>query len=285
MRAHPSLCLLTSGERRAGSPYTPALADSTTVSTYLDGDGPRAFAHRGWHTGDYAGLENTAVAFGKAFDEGYRYLETDVHVTADGKLIAFHDHILDRVTDQKGRVSALTWDQIRRARIAGREPIPLLADLLGDFPDAKFNIDPKTDRAIGPLIDVLRATNATDRVCLGSFSDRRLIALRSALGPSLATSMGPREVTAMVARGRRVPLWRYRGSAVAAQVPMSQGPIPVVSPGFITAAHRLGIEIHVWTVDDPAVMHRLLDAGVDGILTDRPDLLREVLTARGSWPS
>jgi len=253
------------------------------VSTYLEGDGPRAFAHRGWHTGEYAGLENTALAFSKAFDEGYRYLETDVHVTADGKLVAFHDHVLDRVTDLRGRISHLTWDQVRKARIAGREPIPLLEDLLGDFPEAKFNIDPKTDRAIGPLIDVLRATRATERVCLGSFSDRRLVALRSALGPLLATSMGPREVTGLVARGRRLPLWRYRGGAVAAQVPLKQGRLPVVSPEFIAVAHRLGIEIHVWTVDDPAVMHRLLDAGVDGILTDRPDLLREVLLSRGSW--
>ena len=125
------------------------------MTAYLDGSGPRAFAHRGWHIGDLAGCENSMAAFRRAVDEGYRYLETDVHATADGVLIAFHDSHLDRVTDGHGRIADLRWDQVRRARIGGREPIPLMAEVLDALPNTRFNIDPKSDRAVGPLIDLL----------------------------------------------------------------------------------------------------------------------------------
>ncbi len=253
------------------------------MTRYLDGNAPRAFAHRGWHTGDLAGFENTAAAFAEAVAQGYRYLETDVHVTADGKLLAFHDHFLDRVTDAKGRIAALDWDQVKKARIGGREPIPLFEDLLGDFPEARFNIDPKSDRAVGPLVDALRRTNALDRVCIGAFSDRRLQAVRAALGPATATSLGPRQVVGLVGRARRLPMPFHSFGAVAAQVPVRQGLVTVVNSAFVNAAHRRGIEVHVWTIDDPAEMHRLLDLGVDAIMTDRPDLLKQVLTARNAW--
>ena len=252
------------------------------MTGYLAGPGPRAFAHRGWHIGDLAGCENTMAAFARAVDEGYRYLETDVHVTADGALVAFHDFRLDRVTDSRGRLQDLTWDQVRSARIGGREPIPLLSEVLERFPDTRFNIDPKSDRAVEPLIELLRSAGAADRVGLGSFSDRRLATLRSALGPSVATSLGPQAV-GRLAGGARLGLTPGTGAAVAAQVPVRFGLIPVVTGGFVRAAHRAGIEVHVWTVDDAAEMHRLLDLGVDGIMTDRPDTLRDVLTSRGQW--
>ena len=100
-----------------GSPTGQSTCQTAAVA-YLDGQPPRAFAHRGWHTGDLAGRENTLAAFRRAFDEGYRYLETDVHATADGVLIAFHDPFLDRVTDAKGRVATMTWDQVAGPRFA-----------------------------------------------------------------------------------------------------------------------------------------------------------------------
>ena len=254
------------------------------MTAYLDGTGPRAFAHRGWHIDDLAGCENSMAAFRRAVDEGYRYLETDVHATADGVLIAFHDSHLDRVTDGRGRIADLSWDQVRQAKIGGREPIPLMADVLEALPDTRFNIDPKSDRAVGPLIDLLRTSGAADRVGLGSFSDRRLATLREALGPSIATSLGPRGVglLALTAKLRISPRSPH---ARAAQVPVRYGRIGVVNPQFITAAHRAGIEVHVWTINQEAEMHRLLDLGVDGIMTDRPDRLRSVLTERGQWTS
>ena len=249
---------------------------------YLAGPGPRAFAHRGWHIGDLTGCENSIAAFGRAVDEGYRYLETDVHATADGVLVAFHDFSLDRVTNSRGRISALTWDEVRGARIGGREPIPLMAEVLDRFPTSRINIDPKTDRAVGPLIDLLRTSGAIDRVGIGSFSDRRLATLRAALGPSVVTSLGPRGISRLAGAAR----WGWSAkvqSARAAQVPARLGVAPVVTPAFVAAAHRAGLEVHVWTVDSGREMHRLLDLGVDGIMTDRPDTLRDVLVARGQW--
>ena len=170
----------------------------SAVTGYLDGPPPRAFAHRGWHVDDLSGLENSMPAFRRAHDEGFRYLETDVHATADGRLVAFHDLSLDRVTDRVGPIATLPWSEVSRARIAGTEPIPLLADLLEEFPDARFNIDAKADPAVGPLAELIRRTGTGDRVCLGSFSDRRIASLRALLGPAVATS--PRE-------GARDPGW------------------------------------------------------------------------------
>lgn len=248
---------------------------------FLDGSPPRAFAHRGWHTGDLAGRENTLEAFRRARAEGYRYLETDVHATSDGVLIAFHDPALDRVTEHRGRIATMTWDEVRHARIGGTDPIPLLTDLLEEFPDARFNIDAKSPGAVGPLIDVISSTGCGDRVCVGSFSDRRLGALREALGPTVASSLGPREVVRLVraaALSRRFPT-----AAVAAQVPPRYRTLPVITTRFVETAHASGLEVHAWTIDDPTEMDRLLDLGVDGIMTDRPELLRDVLIRRGAW--
>ncbi|MDQ2848276.1 MAG: glycerophosphodiester phosphodiesterase [Actinomycetota bacterium] len=254
------------------------------MTRYLDSPTPRAFAHRGWHTGDLAGLENSMAAFGRALEEGYRYLETDVHTTKDGVLVAFHDAVLDRVSDGTGPIATQTWDQIRHARIGGREPIPLFAEVLANFPEAMVNVDPKSDAAVGPLIDVLADAGAQHRVCLGSFSGKRLAALRAALGPLVATSLAPGEVLPLVG-----PAAIFTGEklsalgAVAAQVPVRYGLLPVVTRKFVERAHRSNLEVHVWTIDDPAEMHRLLDLGADAIMTDRPDVLREVYSERGVW--
>lgn len=220
-------------------------------------------------------------AFRRAYDEGFRYLETDVHATTDGQLVAFHDLSLTRVTDRPGQIAALPWADVRQAKIGGVEPIPLMADLLEEFPEAFFNIDAKADPAVGPLADLIRRTSTGRRVCLGSFSDRRIASLRALLGPSVATSMGPREVFRLVRAAR---LRRPFGTpAVAAQVPVSFSRVKIVTPAFLATAHRAGLEVHVWTVDEPNEMRRLLDLGVDGLMSDRPDLLRQVLTERGTW--
>lgn len=251
------------------------------MTAYLDGHPPRAFAHRGWHIDELTGRENSMAAFRRAYDEGFRYLETDVHATTDGQLVAFHDLSLGRVTDGRGQIAALSWAQVRQARIAGTDPIPLMADLLEEFPDARFNIDAKADPAVGPLADLIRRTRTKDRVCIGAFSDRRLSSLRAAVGPEVATSMGPREVFRLVRAARlRRP---FVTSAVAAQVPVAFSRVRIVTPAFLDTAHRAGLEVHVWTIDDEDEMRRLLDLGVDGLMSDRPDRLRQVLAERGAW--
>ncbi|OJV26041.1 MAG: glycerophosphodiester phosphodiesterase [Actinobacteria bacterium 69-20] len=254
----------------------------TRAVTFLDGPRPRAFAHRGWHTGDLAGCENSLAAFRRAVDEGFRYIETDVQVTADGVLVAFHDDVLDRATDGHGPVAELTYREIRRARIGGREPIPTLAEVLEACPGTRFNIDPKADAAVHPLLALLRDAGATDRVCVASFSDQRIEAVRQIAGSAVVTSLSQRDVTSLVLRSKAgIPA--RRTAAVAAQVPVRHRHVRVVTPRMIRAARRASIEVHVWTIDDPAAMNRLLDMGVDGIMTDRPDILREVLQRRGQW--
>jgi len=246
---------------------------------FLDWPGPLPFAHRG---GASEAPENTMPAFAHAVGLGYRYLETDVHVTLDGVLLAFHDDQLDRVTDGTGRIAELPWATVQRARVDGREPIPLLEDLLGTWPEVRVNIDPKHDGAVDALAAVLLRTGAVDRVCVGAFSDRRIARVRALVGDRLCSSMGPRQVAQLVAASRGLP-GGGRLTAPCAQVPARQGRVPIVTPRFVAAAHAHGIQVHVWTIDDRAEMERLLDLGVDGLMTDRPQVLKGLLGERGQW--
>jgi len=245
---------------------------------FLDHPGPIPFAHRGG-AGDWP--ENTMPAFEAAVALGYRYVETDVHVTADGILLAFHDGHLDRVTSRTGVIAEMPWREVRLARVDGREPIPLLEDLLGTWPDLHVNIDPKHDGAIASLVDVLRRTGSTQRVCLGAFSDRRLALLRRALGPDVCMSLGPKATARLRAASFGLPVGRLRGAC--AQVPQAFRGMNVTDRRLVDEAHRRGLQVHVWTIDDAREMERLLDIGVDGIMTDRPVVLRQVLERRGQW--
>lgn len=220
-------------------------------------------------------------AFEGAVALGYRYLETDVHATRDGVLMAFHDDRLDRVTDRTGRIADLPFAEVARARVDGREPIPTFADLLDAFPDVRINVDPKDDRAVEPLVKLLRSRDELDRLCFGAFSDRRLARLRALLGPRLCTSLGPAGVARLRGHALGVPGGRF--SSRCAQVPVSAGRVTIVDERFVEAAHQRGLQVHVWTIDDPEEMVRLVDMGVDGIMTDRPAVLRQVLEERGLW--
>lgn len=245
---------------------------------FLEHDGCLAFAHRG---GAGEGLENTMQAFAHAVALGYRFVETDVHATADGVLLAFHDDVLDRVTDSTGRISAMNYAKVSQARVGGKYPIALLRDVLSAWPDLRINIDPKSDAAVAPLIEVIRKADAVDRVCIGSFSGKRLQQVRTALGPRLCTSMSPGEVWRLAAHGWRMPAGGFTAGCV--QVPVRYGPIPVVTRRLIRTAERLGLQVHVWTINAPDEMHRLLDLGVHGLMTDRAGLLKQVLQQRGLW--
>ena len=246
---------------------------------YLDHPGPIPFAHRG---GAADGLENTVFQFRRAVEAGYRYIETDVHATADGKLVAFHDSTLDRVTDGAGRIVDLPWKDVRHARVAGKEPVPLFEELLETFPEVRWNIDIKAESALHPLLDLIERTDTWDRICVGSFAEARVVRAQRLAGPRLATSYGTRGVLNLRLRSWGVPA-ALRRSAVAAQVPESQSGIQVVDRRFLRTAHALGLQVHVWTINEPDRMHRLLDLGVDGIMTDHIDTLRKVMEDRGVW--
>ena len=245
---------------------------------FLDAPTPLAFAHRG---GAADGDENTMEAFGRAAALGYRYLETDVHATSDGVAVVFHDPSLLRLTGMDGLVADLRWADLAALRVGGAGAVPRLDDILGEWPQMRFNIDVKADGVVIPTVEAVRRAGAEDRVLLASFSDARLAGLRKLAGPRVATSLGMRGV----ARLRAASLARVRiplpGSVAAAQVPVRHGRITIVNRRFITHAHRLGLQVHVWTIDDPAEMNRLLDLGVDGIMTDRVEVLRDVFQSRG----
>ncbi|SEL69212.1 glycerophosphoryl diester phosphodiesterase [Blastococcus sp. DSM 46786] len=248
---------------------------------FLDAPTPLAMTHRG---GAIEHLENTMPAFEACVELGYRYLETDVQVTADGVLVAFHDPTLERVTGQSGRLDALTWAQVSEARIGGREPIVRLEDLLGAWPDVRFNLDIKAAGVLAPLVRLVRRMQVLDRICLGSFSDARIAAARRLFGPAVCTSLGPRGVAALRLSSyspRAAGLVRI--SAGCAQVPLQLGGRALVDERFLAAAHARGLQVHVWTVDDPVEAEAMLDLGVDGIMTDRPAMLRGLLEKRGQW--
>lgn len=245
-----------------------------------------ALAHRGGaHYPANVGRENTRHAFTEAVALGYDYLETDVHATSDGVLLAFHDDRLDRVTDAVGRIGDLPYARVREVRVKGVDPIPTLAELLEAFPGARFSLDPKSDASVDPLADLIAQHAAYDRICVGSFHTRRLHRLRRRLGRSVASFASP----AGIALNRFAPwlTWALNTEAAALSVPISWSlagrRTQVLTRRLIRTAHRRGKSVLVWTVDDATVMDSLIDAGVDGIFTDRPDRLKRVLVRRGLW--
>jgi glycerophosphoryl diester phosphodiesterase len=286
------------GRRSLASPSWPVDGRRSTVASvtvvagarfaFLDHPGPIAFAHRG---GALEAFENTWTSFTHARDLGYRYIETDVNASADGVVLTLHDPYLDRVTDQSGLVREMTWRQLSSIRLDGGhggEAIPRLDELLGAWPEMRWNLDAKHDSAVDPLVETLRRADAVERVCVTSFSDRRLTRIRRALGPGLCTAMGPAAVSSLraisvlpqvLATPAAAPLGRFG----AVQVPLRQGWMPLVDRRFVAAAHGAGVQVHVWTIDDETTMARLLDLGVDGIMTDRPRVLKELLERRHAW--
>jgi glycerophosphoryl diester phosphodiesterase len=248
--------------------------------SFLDAP-PLAFAHRG---GAADGDENTAEAFGRAIALGYRYLETDVHATADGVPVVLHDPDLARVTGSAGLVAHLRWADLAAVRVGGAGAVPRLDDVLAAWPHARFNIDVKVDAAAVPAVDAVRRVGAEERVLLAAFHDARLTRLRALAGPRVVTSLGRRAVARLRAASLAGLPFRPHPSAVAAQVPVRHGPIRVVDRRLLACAHHAGLQVHVWTIDEPDEMRRLLDLGVDGIMSDRIETLRDVFAQRGLWP-
>jgi glycerophosphoryl diester phosphodiesterase len=248
------------------------------ATPYFDHPRPLAFAHRG---GAALSPENSLRAFERAAELGYTYLETDARSTRDGALVAFHDATLDRATDMRGEVSALTYKQLSAARVGGTEPIPLLEDALGSFPDQRFNIGLKDSGTIEPLVSALRRTSAWDRVCIASFSGKRLLEAQRRLDRPVCLALPPSAIVALRYLG-------LPGKAVAASVARlgaqcAQVPLTIATRTFIRRAHELSLQVHVWTLNSRAEIEWALDLGADGVMTDEIALLRDVLAERGQW--
>ena len=258
-----------------------------TTPVALAHEYPIAMAHRGsvllWP-------ENTMTAFQEAVDLGYRYLETDLQMTRDGVLVTFHDDTLDRTTDGTGLVSDHSWEELQdldagyRFRANGDYPyrasgirIPTLEELATTYPDRVFSLDLKSDGMEEALVETIRRLDLWDKVIVGSFSDNRLKRFRSLLNRPVAMSAGPGEILRFVSAVRlRLP---YRLESDSLQVPVRQW-IRIVDSRTIRVARSMGKPMIVWTINDPSEMGELLDLGVDGLITDRPDLLRNIIEKR-----
>ena len=259
--------------RRIDSPAAPVITDSGAVR-YRDAPGPLAVAHRG---GAGLAAENTLEAFRRSHALGVRFLETDVRITRDGHLVAFHDGLLDRVTPLTGRVRAATLAELATTTVQGGGPVLALPELLANFPDSCFTIDVKDPAVVGPLAELINATGAAARVCVAGARGAWLRRLAELTGPELCTALSWRDLAHLASRGGRFTAGGF------AHVPLRLGRLPVFRDSLLARAHDAGVRVVVWTVNDNATMHRLLDSGVDGIITDRPDVLREVLIGRGQW--
>ncbi|MDO5367280.1 glycerophosphodiester phosphodiesterase family protein [Kocuria sp.] len=277
-------------------------------------DQPAALAHRGF---SLDGHENTLRAFRAAADLGFVWVETDVNTTSDGVVLAFHDPTLDRVTNTSGDVCDLPWSELQDVRIGSTEPLATLSELLRELPDLHFNIDVKDESSVTALPRVLAQEGAVDRVRVTSFSeDRRRRTLEN-----IARLTGKRPLTSagtigcagltILSKTARVTdkaspriaslIWSLLTKAwavkvadfTAVQLPVTYDlslpggrklPVSVVDPKFVEVAHRVGVAVHVWTINDADEMRQLLDIGADGIVTDRGDVLTRVLADRGQWP-
>ena len=264
-----------------------------------------ALAHRGGASyPPNLGRENTLHAFAQAVALGYTHLETDVHATRDGVLLAFHDDRLDRVTDRTGLVAELNRAEVAQARIGGTDPIPTLDEVFEAFPHTYLNIDIKAPAAVRPLLETINRHRAHRRVNVASFSDRSLRDFRRLAGEQVSTSVGPlgirwtRLAPALAAlvsapgNALQLPHWHPLPASVLPYADRLQGVLGdgirdgllrVVTPALVRAAHAAGKQVHVWTVDDPAEMAELIDLGVDGLVSDRIDVLKNVLVQRGLW--
>lgn len=249
---------------------------------YLAAAPPVAFAHRG---GAREAPENSLRAFRRAVSLGFEYIETDIRATADGIPVVFHDESLQRVTNRVGRIRDLPFSEVKKAHIGNAERVHSLKEVLDLFPHIRFNIDLKEDNVVIPILDLLSESDYLARVCVASFSWARLRAVRARFGEAVCTSLAPQEVSALVSRSRlgRVSfpsLLAFPKGPACVQVPRHASRVPIITAALVRHAHERGWPVHAWTINDPAQMNALLDMGVDGIVTDRPSVLRQVMDAR-----
>lgn len=240
---------------------------------------PYGIAHQG---GDDVAPGNTEASFANAVALGYTHIETDVQATSDGVLVVFHDEDLEPSTGVRGRIEDLTWAEVSELRVGDDHPLARFDEMVERFPETRFNIEPKADTAVEPLIELIERLDLADRIGIGSFDDTRVDRVARAVGPGLATSPGPVGLVRVLLTAILRPGGSVSYSMV--QIPTRYWILPLATRWLIGRYHRLGLQVHVWTINDEQEMNDLLDRGVDAIMTDRTELLRTVLRERGHWP-
>lgn len=249
---------------------------------FLRADGPIAMAHQGFAP-TRSIPQNSMAAFAEAVRLGYRYLETDVRATRDGVAVILHDRKIDSLPRP---IDKLDWKDIPESALGNGESIATLEAVLHNWPTVRLNIDVKARSAIRPTADVIERLNAHDRVLIASFSDLRRRRTLRRLTKAVATSAGSRVIVALLAAAT-IGCQRCASRALrdvdCVQLPARRLGLPFITPRLVRAIHAAGRQVHAWTIDSPTEMNRLLDSGVDGIISDRADKLRELLIARGDW--
>ena len=243
-----------------------------SIHPYLDVPGVAISAHRG---GSIEAPENTIESFKYSIELGSSYIETDVQLSSNGIPYIFHDDDLKRLFGKNIIFNSLHSDEIDELILFDKYKIPTLESTLQKFPDALFQIDVKTDEVVLPTMEVIKKTNSTDKVCIASFSSKRLKQVHK-LYPEICLSMGPYEVMKLLLAS--FGLYRRKVPGNCLQIPIYQYGIKLVTKRFINYIHSIGLKIHVWTINDEDTMQKLIDLGVDGIITDRPKALKELLS-------
>jgi len=249
------------------------------VFKYLDNYKFTAFSHRG---GSIEHHENTMNAFEKSINLGYEYIETDVRHTKDNKLVIFHDDDLRRICNLNIKISEIDFEELKKIKIFENHSIPLLDDAIHQWPDTNFNIDPKSDKASYLLLDELKKQKDLDRFCVGSFNSERLKIVRDGFNNNICTSMSQEEVIKLFF----YKIFSLRESDIPClQIPMYFHGVKIVTQKLVDHVHNTNKKIHIWTIDNEAEMQELIDLGVDGIMTDRPRKLKEILVNNLLWPA
>lgn len=264
---------------------------------FFGGRHPRVIAHRG---ASGTCPENTLVAFERAVADGADILEMDVRLTADGHVVVIHDPTVDRTTDGQGPVASLTLAEIQKldagfrfTRDGGKTfpfrgkgvTIPTLESVLVAFPTMPMNVEVKVDdpELARKFIELLtRYGRLQDIMVLVAAEPNKLMHKLRAAAPDAVTGHAYWEVIRyLVCSTLRLP-WLFKPKAPAMQVPEKSGPLLIATPSFVRHAHRLGMEVHVWTINDESEMRRLLYMGVDGLFTDYPGRMRRLVDS-GKW--
>jgi|TARA_B100000959_G_C14970025_1_gene619317 glycerophosphoryl diester phosphodiesterase len=243
-----------------------------SIHPYLNQPGISISAHRG---GSIEAPENTLESFKYAIDLGSAYIETDVQLSADGIPFIFHDDGLSRLLGKDITFNSLHSNEINQLRLFESYQIPTLEEALKKFPGAYFQIDVKTDEVALPTMQVIQDLGAFNRVCIASFSSKRLKLVKKNF-PETCLSMGPMEILKLLLSSFGLYNKKVQGDCL--QIPIYHYGIKLVTKRFVKFVQSLGLKIHVWTINDENTMQKLINIGVDGIITDRPKLLKDVLS-------
>ena len=236
-------------------------------------------AHRG---ASLLASENSFESFRKAFDLGYRVIETDIHSSKDGTAYIFHDITLERLTGENLKISDLKDVDIDSLKINNSSIIPRLSNVFEEFPEGLFNLDAKTWKSTTPIVDTIQNMGCRSRVCIGSFNDRRVHAIIKELGLETCHSMGTSNVIKFYLGAQLGVEQHFTSQCI--QLPIKMFGISLTTRKVLSYARKLGIKIHFWTINNPVIMQQLLELNVDGIMTDDCVLLKEIMKEQNKWP-